>query len=95
MEEMMNSSLRHFDTIMSKRDRLSQENTELSEQNQQLKEAVVELMNILRNKLDQALKKQEGELKGVLADYLQLITKLLADKEELTGNLEIIEGELK
>ena len=45
-------------------------------------------MNILRNKLDSALRKQEQELKGVMADYLQLITKLLADKEELTRNLE-------
>jgi len=79
---------------MSKRDRLSAENTELSEQNQQLKEAVVELMSILKTKLDKALRKQEGELKGVLADYLQLITKLLADKEELTGNIESIEREL-
>ena len=52
-------------------------------------------MNILRNKLDSALRKQEQELKGVMADYLQLITKLLADKEELTRNLEEAEVELK
>ena len=60
-----------------------------------MKEVVAELMNILRNKLDSALRKQEQELKGVMADYLQLITKLLADKEELTRNLEEAEVELK
>ena len=63
----------------------------MHEQNQHLKEVVAELMNILRNKLDSALRKQEQELKGVMADYLQLITKLLADKEELTRNLEEVE----
>ena len=52
-------------------------------------------MNILRSKLDSALQKQEQELKGVMADYLQLITKLLADKEELTSSLEEAEVELK
>lgn len=52
-------------------------------------------MIILRTKLDKALRKQEEELKGVLADYLQLITKLLTDKEELTNILETMEGELK
>lgn len=52
-------------------------------------------MIILRTKLDKALRKQEDELKGVLADYLQLITKLLTDKEELTNILETMEGQLK
>lgn len=52
-------------------------------------------MIILRTKLDKALRKQEEELKGVLADYLQLITKLLTDKEELTNILETMEGQLK
>jgi CRISPR/Cas system CSM-associated protein Csm2 small subunit len=57
------------------------------EQNEQLKAAVQELMTLLRSKLDKALRKQEEELKGVLSDYLQLITKLLGDKEDLTGKL--------
>lgn len=38
-------------------------------------------MSILRSKLDSALRKQQQEMKGVMSDYLQLITKLLADKE--------------
>ena len=50
-------------------------------------------MEILRTKLDKALRKQEQELKGVMSDYLQLITKLLSDKEELTNSLEAMENE--
>ena len=42
-------------------------------------------MKILRGKLEQALHKQEQELKGVMSDYIQLITKLLADKEQLSS----------
>lgn len=48
-------------------------------------------MGILRSKLDSALSKQQQEMKGVMSDYLQLITKLLADKEQLTSSLETAE----
>lgn len=64
------------------------------EQNQHLREAVEELMGILRNKLDTALRKQEDELKGVMSDYLRLIIKLLAGKEDLTSALETSEQKL-
>ena len=79
MEEMLNSSFRQFEEVLLRRD-LSNENTELAEENRQLKGAVEELMKILKGKLEQALQKQEQELKGVMSDYIQLITKLLADK---------------
>lgn len=52
-----------------------------------MRSALDELRTILKNKLEHALRKQEEELKVVMADYLQLITKLLADKEELTGSI--------
>lgn len=79
---------------MKGRDKISEENTHLIEQNQNLKEVVEELHLILKTKLEKALRKQEQELKGVMNDYLQLITKLLADKEELTNYLEGIEKAL-
>ena len=91
MEEMMNSSISHLEEVFDRRgkEKAFGENSELIEQNQQLKEAVQELMMILRTKLDKALQKQEQELQGMLKDYLQLITKLLEDKENLTNNLEV------
>ena len=45
-------------------------------------------MLILKGKLAEALQKQEQELKGVMNDYIQLITKLLGDKEQLSSSLE-------
>lgn len=43
---------------------------------------------IIKQKLVSALSKQRQELNAVMEDYVQLITKLLADKEELTTALE-------
>lgn len=51
------------------------------EQNQYLKSTLSKLKNIIKSKLETALKKQKDELTKMLADYLELITKLLKDKE--------------
>lgn len=42
-----------------------------------------------------ALSKQRQELNAVMEDYVQLITKLLADKEELTTSLEQLESKFQ
>ena len=57
-------------------------------QNKDLKNTLEKLKMIIKQKLVSALSKQRQELNAVMEDYVQLITKLLADKEELTSALE-------
>lgn len=63
-------------------------------QNSNLKRTLDKLKIIIKEKLVSALKKQREELDGVMEDYVQLITKLLGDKEELTLRVEGLEGKV-
>ena len=58
MEELLNSSMNHFEEYLMQKDS-SVKNNDLVEQNEKLKEAVQELKHLLKVKLDKALKKQE------------------------------------
>lgn len=58
-------------------------------QNQRLTTAIEELKVILKQKLEAALKKQREDLNVMMQDYIQLIQKLLKDKEAFAGKLEI------
>lgn len=64
------------------------QNHQLIRQNQRLSAAIEELRTILKQKLEAALRKQREDLNVMMQDYIQLIQKLLKDKESLAAKLE-------
>lgn len=64
------------------------QNHHLIRQNQRLSAAIEELRTILKQKLEAALRKQREDLNVMMQDYIQLIQKLLKDKESLAAKLE-------
>jgi hypothetical protein len=64
------------------------QNHQLIRQNQRLSAAIEELRNILKQKLEAALRKQREDLNIMMQDYIQLIQKLLKDKESFAAKLE-------
>jgi hypothetical protein len=87
MEELLNSSINQFEKYLEDKD-IEMENNLLLQQNKYLKVSLDQLKLILKDKLENALKKQKEELTVMLEDYIKLITKLLKDKEDLTINIE-------
>lgn len=100
MEELLNSSINQFTRYLQDKDHrhgdsIYEQRNQLIEQNHYLKASLDELKNILKEKLESALKKQKEELTLMMEDYIKLITKLLKDKEELTATLESLETQAK
>ena len=88
MQQLLNSSINQFTKYLSDRDTIEEQHQYLMAQNKDLKNTLEKLKMIIKQKLVSALSKQRQELNAVMEDYVQLITKLLADKEELTSALE-------
>lgn len=88
---MLNSSINQFTKYLSDRDPLEEQHQQLITQNKDLRKTLDKLKIIIKEKLVSALSRQKQELNAVMEDYVQLITKLLADKEELTATLEKLE----
>ena len=63
-------------------------NHQLIRQNQKISAAIEELRIILKQKLEAALRKQREDLNVMMQDYIQLIQKLLKDKESFANKLE-------
>lgn len=78
---MLNSSINHFTRYMTEHEDIETQNHQLIRQNQRLTIAMEELRTILRQKLEASLKKQREDLNMMMQDYIQLIEKLLSDKE--------------
>lgn len=66
---------------MTEHEDIETQNHQLIRQNQRLTIAIEELRTILRQKLEASLKKQREDLNMMMQDYIQLIEKLLSDKE--------------
>ena len=94
MQQLLNSSINQFTKYLSDRDPLEEEHQQLVAQNNNLRKTLDKLKIIIKQKLVSALSKQKQELNAVMDDYVQLITKLLADKEELTHALQKLEFKL-
>lgn len=88
MEEMLNSSINHFTQYISEHDDMETHNHQLIRQNQKISAAIEELRIILKQKLEAALRKQREDLNVMMQDYIQLIQKLLKDKESFANKLE-------
>lgn len=86
-EEMLNSSINHFTQYISEHDDMETQNHHLIRQNQRLSAAIEELRIILKQKLEAALRKQREDLNVMMQDYIQLIQKLLKDKESFAVKL--------
>ena len=87
MEAMLNSSINHFTQYITQHDDMETQNHQLIRQNQRLSAAIEELRTILKQKLETALKKQREDLNVMMQDYIQLIQKLLRDKESIAVRL--------
>jgi hypothetical protein len=88
MEAILNSSINHFTQYVSQHDDMETQNHQLIRQNQNLTAAIEELRIILKQKLEAALRKQREDLNVMMQDYIQLIQKLLKDKEAFAVKLE-------
>lgn len=64
---------------------------DLTRENKLLKCSVSKLKQILKEKLEVALKKNKEELTIMFDQYSNMIKKLLEDKETLTNQLEAAE----
>lgn len=84
---MLNSSINHFTQYITQHDDMETQNHQLIRQNQRLSAAIEELRTILKQKLETALKKQREDLNVMMQDYIQLIQKLLRDKESIAVRL--------
>ena len=87
---MLNSSINHFTRYLEdgEGEDIHNQNHQLKQQNICLKTAIEELRSILKQKLEQALKKQREDLNVMMQDYIQLIKKLLHDKEDYAAKIE-------
>ena len=61
---------------------------DLAIENRMLKNSILKLKELIKEKLEVALKKNKEELTDMFDEYSTMIKKLLEDKEELTVHLE-------
>ena len=61
---------------------------DLAIENKMLKNSILKLKELIKEKLEVALKKNKEELTDMFDEYSTMIKKLLEDKEELTVHLE-------
>lgn len=60
---------------------------DLAKENKMLRSSIATLKQVLKERLEVALKKNKQELTAMFDEYSNMIKKLLEDKEQLTNSI--------